>query len=482
MPDQYVPLSSLAQPVASHPATVTPTLDGLVGQSLRARVLGAGETSTPVDPALLEFWQSNAPVASHGPYVGMRAPTLKERWYDTANPWVDPAAPPIADANTIVDLLPPLLRPDPDFPVGPGDVNAVGAAFTAYHGSPHVFDKFSLKNIGTGEGAQTFGHGLYLAENPAVAQTYKKAGTGFEDLLRVDGKPLSVAMDSMDPAEEKLLEYVESVSGGMARNSNERIQSGSPADRIRAVREYMQGVVDTNRRAGMGTPRYEQALALMDRMGDRLSIAQPAKGNMYEVSVNAEPWEFIDWDSKIPDQPREVLQRIFGEDYVRDIDRFNKINYRLNEIKSHEGVWSRKPDTMQRVTAERDALVAERNALSTSIAKRSPTNGPWYDNTGQDIYAHFVMEQKRGKPNVPWEDDVNEFMGGADAAAASRELRARGIPGIRYFDQFSRDKSSGTHNLVIFDDSIIDILRRYGLLLPVAGGAALSQFSLPQDR
>ena len=39
----------------------------------------------------------------------------------------------------------------------------------AYHSSPHDFDKFDLARIGTGEGAQVYGHGLYFAESPAVS-------------------------------------------------------------------------------------------------------------------------------------------------------------------------------------------------------------------------------------------------------------------------------------------------------------------------
>ena len=39
----------------------------------------------------------------------------------------------------------------------------------AYHSSPHDFDKFDLSKIGTGEGAQVYGHGLYFAEKPAVS-------------------------------------------------------------------------------------------------------------------------------------------------------------------------------------------------------------------------------------------------------------------------------------------------------------------------
>lgn len=41
-----------------------------------------------------------------------------------------------------------------------------------YHGSPYEFEKFDTSKIGTGEGAQSYGHGLYVAENPEVAQEY----------------------------------------------------------------------------------------------------------------------------------------------------------------------------------------------------------------------------------------------------------------------------------------------------------------------
>ena len=44
---------------------------------------------------------------------------------------------------------------------------------TAYHGSPHEFDQFDLSKIGTGEGAQSYGHGLYFAEAEPVAVGYR---------------------------------------------------------------------------------------------------------------------------------------------------------------------------------------------------------------------------------------------------------------------------------------------------------------------
>lgn len=47
--------------------------------------------------------------------------------------------------------------------------------FRGGHSSPHTFDRFDSSHIGTGEGAQTFGHGLYFAENPEVyAEVYRR--------------------------------------------------------------------------------------------------------------------------------------------------------------------------------------------------------------------------------------------------------------------------------------------------------------------
>jgi hypothetical protein len=47
------------------------------------------------------------------------------------------------------------------------------AEMTVYHGSPHTFENFDASKIGTGEGAQAYGHGIYVAENPVVAGSYK---------------------------------------------------------------------------------------------------------------------------------------------------------------------------------------------------------------------------------------------------------------------------------------------------------------------
>lgn len=60
---------------------------------------------------------------------------------------------------------------------------------TAYHGTPHRFDDFSLEHIGTGEGAQAHGWGLYFAQDRKVSEDYRnrlRTGRSRGQLFEVD--------------------------------------------------------------------------------------------------------------------------------------------------------------------------------------------------------------------------------------------------------------------------------------------------------
>jgi hypothetical protein len=59
-------------------------------------------------------------------------------------------------------------------------------AAVAFHGSPHIFDAFDMSKIGSGEGAQSYGHGLYFAEAPGVAKSYQDKLSDH----KIEGKPL----------------------------------------------------------------------------------------------------------------------------------------------------------------------------------------------------------------------------------------------------------------------------------------------------
>ena len=60
------------------------------------------------------------------------------------------------------------------------------AELDVYHGTPHrfpateanPFGEFDASKIGTGEGAQAYGHGVYLAQAPDVAEGYRRTLVG----------------------------------------------------------------------------------------------------------------------------------------------------------------------------------------------------------------------------------------------------------------------------------------------------------------
>jgi hypothetical protein len=98
-----------------------------------------------------------------------------------------------------------------------------------YHGSPHRINnvdadnpmgKFDLSKVGTGEGAQAYGHGIYLAESPDVARSYASDGGHSllkARMLRDKAKKLRESATSDDLA---LAERLESQADGMGNGSN----------------------------------------------------------------------------------------------------------------------------------------------------------------------------------------------------------------------------------------------------------------------
>ena len=155
----------------------------------------------------------------------------------------------------------------------PKPANALNMGIRAFHGSPHSFDKFSMDKIGTGEGAQAYGRGLYFAENEGVATGYKHAlAPGMkDDALRAAG----------------------------VSDSN-----------LRSLRQFTQTAVDPNvaLRDWLSwnkmneTPELRAAF-MRDWDGRNM-------GHMYEVDINADPNAFLDWDKPLSEQPEAVRNAI----------------------------------------------------------------------------------------------------------------------------------------------------------------------------
>jgi hypothetical protein len=99
---------------------------------------------------------------------------------------------------------------------------SVASLQTVYHGSPHKFDRFDASKIGTGEGAQAYGHGLYFAESPSVGQQYARdlagvnlspAGQQAYAVLQANVHP-SVRAKALENLPKEAIAEAKAVTGG----------------------------------------------------------------------------------------------------------------------------------------------------------------------------------------------------------------------------------------------------------------------------
>lgn len=292
---------------------------------------------------------------------------------------------------------------DMDFAMGfaGGITPKVGKAIRAYHGSPHDFDKFDLSKIGTGEGAQAYGHGLYFAESEGVAKSYRDALA--KDSYYTPGGQM------FDPQSQ-------------LQHLNVRVAARNNGPDLDATIARAQALL--TKASEQTRPMIEHDLAVLRGLKDAGGVAKNP-GAMYEVDINADPSRFLDWDKPLSEQGAIIRPEL------------------------------------------EDALHRSIKDGFTSI--RSPAEA-----TGDDLYS--ALRDKavnwRAGAGVPLSQELS---------AATTSLRDAGIPGIKYLDQGSRGSGTGTSNYVVFDDSIISILRKYGLL-PAAGLGAAAAGSSEADQ
>lgn len=295
----------------------------------------------------------------------------------------------------------------------PGAPKAAGAVETAaakgiraYHGSPHDFDRFDISKIGTGEGAQAFGHGLYFAEAEDVAKTYKNAGP------------------------EASRQY-DIINGKLTRIARE-------LDKYRGG-EY----------GKFTDPRGYELKAEYDKLlADRSKV-----GKTYEVSINAHPDDFLDWDKPLSQQSEKVRGALEGY-FNLDREHQAKIDALSDRFRQKYGVASSDPE---QILAHINSV---REQALSSIFGRGKAREALDD--GFELGA--LLKNTKARDN-PLSGPVSSLFSGekeGDIGRASA-LRDAGIPGIKYLDQGSRTAGEGSRNYVVFDDKIIDIVKKYGI-------------------
>ena len=288
-------------------------------------------------------------------------------------------------------------------------VGRIRQKIRAFHGSPHDFDKFSMAKIGTGEGAQAYGHGLYFAEKEAVAKDYR-------DRLTDATAPATFTWRGQD---------IEGRSGPVA-HAVSLAYHDAPATARRIASEGLAAARNGEPWAlEMGGEGYwAEMLSTAQQIGSKKEIAM-RQGRMYEVAIDADPDALLDLDKPLSKQPAPVKAAL----RQAGLDQ---------EFKSNLSDYSTPMDT--------------RGA-----------------GKGQNFVA-YLQHAERQKGATP--DEA--------AARASERLLGLGIPGARYLDAGSRSATRGTRNIVVFDDSLVDIIRKYGVAVATAAGYTAEQIRAAQ--
>lgn len=166
-------------------------------------------------------------------------------------------------------------------PQGPGGKRGAVSEMRAFHGTPHIFDRFSLNKIGTGEGAQAFGWGLYFAGRKEVAEWYRsalvKGGSVNDQRTNKIAAAISSDTDAAGPwAVPMALKMLEAFdAGGEAALDAMPVFTG----------------FETAWAAGIAATK------------------SVGRGRLFQVEI-PEDTELLDWDAPLSKQPRIVRTRL----------------------------------------------------------------------------------------------------------------------------------------------------------------------------
>lgn len=291
---------------------------------------------------------------------------------------------------------------------------------SAFHGSPYIFDEFTLDHIGTGEGAQAFGWGLYFAGDKEVSEFYReKLSRGklerhlsteipqkkFDEWIDGPFKHLinnkevdeayrikSIAQGALDEGFTSLSDFKDHMTN-LLRHSRSESRKYSLKRDIKVIDDFGKNAEDA----------YKKSLNLSGRLGQLYKVEIPDNN------------ELLDWDKPLGEQSEKVKNSAKSAltEYGIKLKRLGDKTY-----------------------------LEDRNGI---------TRGSFESLTGEGLHDYLSGRREGGTY-----EEIKE-----GPMMASKLLEKHGIKGHRYLDQVSRSKGEGTHNYVIYDDNAIKILETY---------------------
>lgn len=337
---------------------------------------------------------------------------------------------------------------------------------TAWHGSPHQFDTFSTEHIGSGEGAQVHGWGLYFAEDQKVADRYRGnlvIGRGENEYsISYKGARPEELPQSLRVGLERLKGNVLHIGSDIRReyesliySLNERFEA---ADRIAKVYEGLIAQIDENPKQSISSflarvpedEKYRADLAVKSARAAAKNEGRRASVNDVRTQLN-DSLAAVDQQRRENKEPLDALRQIDPDDLTVEYDsgRVFKVDIPdADKMLDEQKLWG--AGSNFELKAKIREMIREWNMehLDTDQMIYVPDSP-----TGRDVYQA-----------------ISRAMGGPKQA--SLWLKDRGIEGITYV--------GGTDGrcYVVFDDQAIEVLDFYQR----SGRESLGSYSTTENR
>lgn len=289
---------------------------------------------------------------------------------------------------------------------------------SAYHGTPHRFNEFSLDAIGTGEGAQAHGWGLYFAQDKKISDDYRnrlRRGRSRGQLFEVDIPENDVLLDE----QKTFAEQPEEVKSALRS-----IYKSFSKEQLAPVREEMKvRVMEDRALAEKGEDLRKKRQRLFNRRRALKTV------NAERPSGSGNPFE--------PEKSTRLFE--LGEKYLHEMYSDTQIERLQNDA--------------DYLSAEKASVDNEIAALEQKIAENEQR-------------IEVKREKERAEIDKARPDTLLSRMNGSDlysgisialgsSRVASERLNEQGIKGITY------DGGQDGRCFVVFDDKAIKVLDTY---------------------
>ncbi len=285
------------------------------------------------------------------------------------------------------------------------------AGMIVWHGSPHKFDRFDSSKIGSGEGNQAYGRGIYLAESKIVSDGY--AGSLSKPKAYFKVKPVSEIEKRLKMAADNVVYGMDYRTGGRSQALSEWYRKVTQPELVfdysrlpekTYIRAPNGQVYASDKYHELSRAQIDERIALRDaalRLGEPSAVDS---GHLYKVDLPDEAIaRMLDWDKPLSQQAPAVRAAIGKTKEMLPPNAMDDIGGDLSMLYGN-GVGA-------------DSFLGAMNSLRPNL--------------GEEL------------------------------------LRRAGVPGVRYLDGGSRGTGTGTSNFVVFpgEESILKILERNGVPL-----------------